>query len=843
FISLCFTSLHLHNWGPPRCIRHEFKYIDCARCPAHPGGAPKHGFENTESDENTGYKVYTADAVGVALPAQLSAASPAQEEEVGNTSIDELQGGYPEWQTSGHGNVTYKRYGDMSGGRESGVGDTTIGFPDALDWSSKGLLTEVGMDSVTQSFVQLGVQEQPDVRRISSSQYAFVEVYLKNGKTCFRDPHTKKEVKTKGEDWEEALVDHNGTWATCFVYEDRVYTFTVMEDAEDAGEPSSSKSNKDKKGKGRRKSPTIRTIVKANLESNMAQTHFNDSAAACIMLQGQAHWKRLAKLGRSSHIEVSPADLKALLCRVPALPSKIPKDDTCIVGSSTWINTSTTCFAQPQTMDRTLPLRKRNSTICRISASTSFEKWEGHFNNGIALITIGWAYILSHKRTPPRKTQLLQLKYATSAEKSWWKAILTQRWKVEGDIITPWTLSLENIGVDISSDICTAEKPPSSTQAASYLGRFCAAYDLGNQLSASLAAAMCIPLQGSLLPMKQSKIELPKPTIIQPSFNPGGQEFIPEDFQLIDYYMTLSLDTSTMGCTIWSVFWADGIPCNHVGAWFGPIAALLCPLIEKNDMKSLVQVLSFSKAAPFWAGSALIGHTSLVGRIKDYLNLGRVVPSTWPDPTAAAWTGIPHSFLDDYTIQPCSSGSISRADVWRLRREFNSVYEEDNFKHPLQYSWPPFGRMKEEDVELEIRQHISCPHHWVYSVWTWPASTDAGFSPHGKIKTPEHFFAQGESGCLSRKRVCVGENQSLNSIEASMEVTRAVFSWAQSQLEEGFKDITMVGAKQGDGSESEQFSISEESEVSHGSQSMPDELRKEKRTSVLAWLGMSGRDT
>ncbi|CAG9939350.1 unnamed protein product [Clonostachys rosea f. rosea IK726] len=692
--SRCTTGCHQD------AFKSKYRYIDCARCPDHPGGAPKHGFENTESDDD-GYKVYTADNIGIPWPAQVSAASPALEEEVGNTSIDELQGGYPEWQTSGQGGVTYKRYGDMSGVRESGVGDTTIGCPDTLDWPSERLPTEAGMDSVTQSFAQLGFQEQPGVRRISSSQYDLVQVYPKKGKTRFLDPHTKKEVKTKEEDWEEAQVDDNGTWATCYVYgdrvyafplepenagedsaqtgirrisssqydfvqayrkrgktrfldphtkkevkteeedweearvddngtlatcyvyEDRVYTFTVMEDT---GEPSSSKSKKEKKGKGHL--TAIRTIVKANLESNMApfQPHFNDSVAACIMLQSQAHWERLAKLGRSSHIEVAPADLQALLCRIPALPSEIPKDDTCIVGSSTWTNTSTACFAEPQTITRTLPLRKRNPTICRISASTSFEKWEGHSNNGIALITLGWAYILSvnlaerQKRTvsytaqeePPRKTQLLQLKYATSAEKSWWKAILTQRWKIEGDIITPWTLSLENIGVDISSDICTAEIPPSSAQAASYLGRFCAAYDLGNQLSAALAAAMCIPLQGSLLPMKQSEIELPKPAIILPSFNPGGQEFIPEDFQLIDYYMTLSLDTSTMGCTMWSVFWAEGIPCNHVGAWFGPIAALLCPLIEKNDMKSLVQVLSFSKAAPFWAGTEwflLLGQT------------------------------------------------------------------------------------------------------------------------------------------------------------------------------------------------------------------------------------------
>jgi hypothetical protein len=444
---------------------------------------------------------------------------------------------------------------------------------------------------------------------------------------------------------------------------------------------------------------------------------------------------------------------------------------------------------------------------------------------------------------PPRTAQLLELKYATSAEKSWWKAILTQRWKIEGDIITPWTLSLENIGVDISSDICTAEIPPSSAQAASYLGRFCAAYDLGNQLSAALAAAMCIPLQGSLLPMKQAKIGLPKPAILQPSFNPGGQEFIPEDFRLIDYYLTLSLDTSTIACAMWSVFWAEGIPCNHVGAWFGPIAALLCPVIERNDMKSLVQVLLFSRAAPFWAGSALLGHTSLVGRIKDYLNNGLVASSAWPDPTAAAWTGIPHSFLDDYTTQPCTSGSISRTDVWRLRREFNSEYEEDNFKYPLQHSWPPFGRMKEEDVELEIRKHISCRHHWEYLVWTWPTSTDAGFFPHGKIKTPEHSFVKMEPGCSSQNQVLVGENPSLNCIEASREATRAVFSWAKSQLEEGFKDVLMVEAEQGDGSESEESSISEESEVSFRSQSIPDELREEKRIRVSAWVDLSNKNT
>lgn len=164
--------------------------------------------------------------------------------------------------------------------------------------------------------------------------------------------------------------------------------------------------------------------------------------------------------------------------------------------------------------------------------------------------------------------------------------------------------------------------------------------------------------------------------------------------------MTLSLDPSTIGCAMWSAFWTEGVPCNSAGAWFGPIADVLRPHLEANDHKTVVRILSQAsrRAGPLWLGSALLGPSSLIGRIEMYLDRGRYVPCTGPDPTAAIWTGLPHSFLDGYCTRGITlKDTISRADVWRLRREFPQKYKSRDLEQPLPHSWPPFGRMRGED--------------------------------------------------------------------------------------------------------------------------------------------------
>ncbi|VUC31985.1 unnamed protein product [Clonostachys rosea] len=536
-----------------------------------------------------------------------------------------------------------------------------------------------------------------------------------------------------------------------------------------------------------------------------------------VLSRSRTHWRRLGAFGRaSSHFDVSPLDLRAILSRIPALPNYIPKDARSIAGSARWTNTATACNAKTRVMPRSISLRGTHPLVCRISSLETFQNWERDTNNGLALLIVGWAYVFGvnlaerqgrsisyavqeaapHDDIEEDDNQPLDLGYATLAEKKWWKAVLAngQGWKVEGDIVLPWTLSIENIGVDVPHvAVHPSDMPPSSLQAASYVGRLAIAYGLGDQLTAALAAALCIPLQSAIMSHWAPEIDLPKPSLAVRPFDPLGESCLLRELKLIDYYMTLSLDTPTIGCAMWSVFWTQGVPCNSAGAWFGPIANVLRPFLDADDHKSVVKILSQSnpRARPLWLGSALLGPSSLIGRIEMYLDRGKWVPCTGPDPTAAVWTGLPHSFLDGYCIRGVTrKESVSRADVWRLRREFADSYGTRDMEQPLPHAWPPFGRMRQEDVELEIRDHLTCTHRWRYVSWSWGTELDdVGFSSFARLSRPCNIMAGqldlgGDGG--SQIGALVVTNQGMNHIEASDNLTCTMFSWARSQVEAGF---------------------------------------------------------
>ncbi|CAH0046407.1 unnamed protein product [Clonostachys solani] len=545
---------------------------------------------------------------------------------------------------------------------------------------------------------------------------------------------------------------------------------------------------------------------------------FDGPTSQLVLSRSQAHWTRLSALGRaSSRFDVSPLDLRALLSRIPALPNYIPKDARFIAGSAQWSNTATECDAKTRVMPRNISLRGTHPVVCRISSLETFQNWDRDTNNGLALLIIGWAYVLcanlaerqgrsisyavqeatSQDSAEEGGGQALDLRYAPSAERKWWKAILAngRGWGVEGDIVLPWALSIENIGVDVPDvAVLATDLPPSSMQAASYVGRLCVAYGLCGQLTPSLVAALCIPLQYTIMSHWAPEMDLPKPSLAVPLFDPRGEACLLKELKLIDYYMTLSLDPSTIGCAMWSVFWTEGVPCNSAGAWFGPIAHVLRPFLEANDHKSVVRILSQAcpRAGPLWLGSALLGPSSLIGRIEMYLDRGKWVPCTGPDPTSAMWTGLPHSFLDGY----CTRGvtrreTVSRADVWRLRREFPNKYRTRDLEQPLPHAWPPFGRMRREDVELEIRDHLVCNHRWKYVSWSWGTEEldDVGFSSYSKLLRPLNIMAGqfdlgGDGG--SQSGALVVTNRGLNHIEASDNLTSTMFSWARSQVELGF---------------------------------------------------------
>ncbi|PFH55368.1 hypothetical protein XA68_12054 [Ophiocordyceps unilateralis] len=195
--------------------------------------------------------------------------------------------------------------------------------------------------------------------------------------------------------------------------------------------------------------------------------------------------------------------------------------------------------------------------------------------------------------------------------------------------------------------------------------------------------------------------------------------------------MTLSLCYWALGSSMWSVFWNADVPCNSVGPWIAPIAAVLEPIINDNDMELLAQILSLNNATPLWLGVALCGRRAIIHSILPSLIELQDYPHFRPSIDAAAWTGLAQSFMDYHQTRPVMDGTVSRADVWRLRHDCSDQYYPDTaFSYTPPYGWPPFGRMRVIDVELEIRRHLTCSHEWKYTYWTWSLSdlTDAGFS-------------------------------------------------------------------------------------------------------------------
>jgi hypothetical protein len=175
------------------------------------------------------------------------------------------------------------------------------------------------------------------------------------------------------------------------------------------------------------------------------------------------------------------------------------------------------------------------------------------------------------------------------------------------------------------------------------------------------------------------------------------------------------------------------VPCNLAGAWTAPIATVLQPAIKDEDLELVAKFFSSTRLAPLWLGIALCGSGGFVGSILSYLTKLHDYPFSRPYIDAAAWTGIPQSFLDAHRTQPSSHGTVTRADVWRLRHDCHGEYQGDAFSYTPAFGWPPFGRMRVEDVELEIRHHLDCSHNWEYMHWTWLPSQerDRGLSPQG----------------------------------------------------------------------------------------------------------------
>ncbi|KAK1771080.1 hypothetical protein QBC33DRAFT_575934 [Phialemonium atrogriseum] len=432
---------------------------------------------------------------------------------------------------------------------------------------------------------------------------------------------------------------------------------------------------------------------------NLSISHTAGPEAGLIVARSLSRWQAALRLAESAAgIPRASLNLETVLSRTPSLPPQIPND-------LAWVEAC--CLATKTERIHT-------------SSLPNFVDWEGKPNNGIAILVLGWAYILTASLAErqnlameyastsdnPSRGPEINLDYASPHEIAWWKAITAPGigWSISGGQISPWALQVDDIGLSIRGKLDVSQRLPRSREAAHYLSRLYHAYDLGSQCSAALAAALALP--SHTVYHKPATIELPRPSFPIPAHSPGQQGY-PIEFDNLGYYMSFSLSESIF------------------------------------------------ELAPLWLGVALCGPQGLVRLILSSLEKAYYYPQVVNDINSAAWTGMAQSFMHIHPPGPyLRKGMVSRAD------------------------------MREEDVELEIRNHLQCSvHRWKYAWWTWlPGGIkDVGYLPDGKISLPPEKLP-GEGDGMQQGQA----PETMNLCHVSKRVTEMAFWYCCTQVEEGF---------------------------------------------------------
>jgi len=547
---------------------------------------------------------------------------------------------------------------------------------------------------------------------------------------------------------------------------------------------------------------------------------FSGPDADHVFLRSQARWQaalRAAKSLRPGQFPQHVFNLSTLLLRIPALPDDIPSDQTSLEGYSTWANSDPSCPLREITEPpHRLCLRSSNPIKFSVSTYSNFNVWEGTQNNGVALLVLGWAYVLNasmaerqHLRLrnvrlskdpsaySPSCSTALDLGYAESEELAWWKVITSRgtAFRIDGETrYLNWSVEIEDLGGihivgPLDTNIDDTHHLPTAAQAATYLARFSAAYSLGNQCSAALVAALSFRCLRDRRP-RFNRVSLPQ-LRLQSAYDASAIAVScqpPPDFENLSYYMTLGSSIDTLSAVVQSTFWEPDVPCNLAGASLRPIRHVLVPILEAKNYELLVKVVSFTKAAPLWLGFSLCG--------RHYPVLTTLDQCLWPAMhalDAAAWTGIAQSFMDIQRPGPyLRNGKVTRADVWRLRHDCHAAYENqyENYSREPLNPWHPFGGMRLEDVEMEIHDHLLCSHQWTYRHWTWLSNlaTDAGFFPEGRPSCSNGTWVEEEPGLEdtfdSQNRGTISRADRCAIRDISRRTTEAIFRFCSHQVEE-----------------------------------------------------------
>ncbi|KFA76186.1 hypothetical protein S40288_10097 [Stachybotrys chartarum IBT 40288] len=775
------------EWSRCSTAGHEqyVKYIDCFRCPNHPGGAP---FGGTVPG-SPGY-VSTADELGVPWPGATE-----------NSAIDDTY----EYQEADYSQQAEESsnplYGRSEAQSSSQTSQSLSGHRRQLTQESIDPLQEdqavaaVPTTTIAVSSFNSGNRNRTlsdSTDPLQSDDPAFHQLIGRFNQLQLGGPSSERNAAYEQATCEDGTKEQERSYVETYVRENRPGLWFIPD-----GSKHHIQSNED------------------DWEEHMDDDYGNDhchrimSQLVCydgedansVITRSSSVWREARRAAEAMHaLPANTLNLKALLSRAPQMPDVIP-NTRWIKGFSTWENTSGACSLK-QKSERTwkIHLRKKFPTKFGISSSKNFTRWEGSQNNGIALLVLGWAYILSaslaerqnirieyqEPLAPPSSMHqspiIVNPSYASPQELAWWKALTNDRWMVKDteNQVLPWSVEGSEMKIEIVGRVVTIEAPPTAKQAAQYLARFCRAYSLGTQCTAALAAVLCIPLHSSRSALHPVKLDLPRPHLSKR--RAPGNHRPPPEFRFLGYFMTLSIEPWILGPSLWSVFWDPDVPCNFAGAWMGPIAAILKPVIDDNNLELLVRIMSFTHAAPLWLGIALAGKNEMIRSIMPYLTKAQDFADACPSMDAAAWFGQPQSFMDLRSSEPLvKDGQVSRAHVWRLRHDFHTEYEEADYSQPPAFAWPPFGKMRIQDVEFEIRDHLQCSHCWSYNYWTWlpGRSTDKGFSwdhstTASRVRPPASPIHPASPDPMQ------------NNLDVSKRITEKVFQWCHDQVEEGF---------------------------------------------------------
>jgi hypothetical protein len=534
-------------------------------------------------------------------------------------------------------------------------------------------------------------------------------------------------------------------------------------------------------------------------------------------------WQGYLEKAKSMH-HIPPESLKLSnqLRRLPAIPDDL-KGVLSLQGQSTWkLNTPVTCSLNLRTGTEQRWRLSTRPTRCRFSAQVPFLDWQNETgkkraseHNGIFIMLAGWIYVLSKKLL---EKQCLPIRFSTKLaplidssgewdavehcvtvdvgdvapdELLWWRALLApgQGWQTP----TPWAITYEG---DVMFRVATTarclknsqlEQPPSSAQAIQFLSRFSARHSLAIQSSAALAMALTLPLHNAA----SSTVQVPKPRLGRACISsPVGTGDIMQDFDSISSFMTLSSNPRFLSSALWGSFWEPGVDCNVVSPWCDGIIETLEPLIKAGRLELLAHVLALRRPnlAALWYGVALFGRTKFIDALVPFLKTLRTPTPARPIPEVAFWTGSPQSFMDLHGSGPYlrQDNTIARADVWRLRHDCWEVEPEGlPFRSTPLSGWPPFGVMRPEELELEVRRHVDCERHkWRYDRWTWQLEDKRYICDEGYKEQHEEWTSEIESSFYQEHKIDYKPDH-----VATQTAVEEAFRWAATEIEVSSRNI------------------------------------------------------